>query len=87
MRGIADADAKDEGLAGRVRSIAALADQADSPEAILAEMTIIWRNRLIHRNSRNQISKRLANAARNHATQYVESHQGLIVSIQPVHAW
>ena len=79
MRGIADADAKDEGLAGRVRSIVAMAGQTDSSEAMLAEMAIIWRNRLIHRNARNQISKRLANEARNHAAQYTESYQGLIV--------
>lgn len=79
MKRIVDADANDEGLSGRVRSIAMVVGQADSAEAILAEGAIIWRNRLIHRHATNHISKRLANAARDHATQYAESYQGLII--------
>jgi hypothetical protein len=79
MKGIADADANDEGLAGRVRSVATAVGHAESAEAILAEVAIIWRNRLIHRHAANKISKRLANTALGHATQYAESYQGLII--------
>jgi hypothetical protein len=79
MKGIADANANDEGLAGRLRSVATVVGQAESAEAILAEIAIIWRNRLIHRHAANKISKRLANAARGYAIQYAESYQGLII--------
>lgn len=79
MKGIADADANREGLAGRFRSIAMATDQNESAEAILAEVAIIWRNRLIHRHATNRIGKRLANAALSHAAQYSDSYQGLII--------
>lgn len=72
-------DAKDEGLAGQIRFLARAVGQSDSAETILAEIAIIWRNRLVHSNATNKISKSLANAARGYATQYAESYQGLIV--------
>ena len=76
---IAKSDANKEGLAGRVRSIATVIGQTDSAEVLLTEIAIIWRNRLVHSQPRNHINTRLASAARNQATQYLESYQGLII--------
>jgi hypothetical protein len=78
-KGIADADVNGEGLAGRVRSIAAAVGQAGSAEAILTEVAIVWRNRLIHQHAANKVSKPLAKATLGLATQYAESYQGLII--------
>ena len=71
--------AKDEGLAGQTRLLAKAVGQSDSAEAILAEIAIIWRNRLVHSNATNKLSKSLVSVARDYATQYTESYQGLII--------
>ena len=73
------ADANDEGLAGKVRFVARAVGIGGSEEAILTEVAIIWRNRLVHSYAANRIGKGLASAALGHAPEYVESYQGLIV--------
>jgi hypothetical protein len=75
--GIAHADADDGGLAGRVRAVAAAIGQAGSPEAVLVDVAIAWRNRLVHQTTARKLSKPLANAARAHAAQFTELYQGL----------
>ena len=79
MESIAEAETKREGIAGKVRSIVLPAGLADSAEAILVEVAVVWRNRLVHRTARNQIGKRLAKAARDHAPEFFDSYQGLII--------
>lgn len=77
--GIAHADADDEGLAGRVRAVATAIGQAGSAEAVLVEVAIAWRNRLVHQTTARKLSKPLANAARAHSAQFVELYQGLLI--------
>jgi hypothetical protein len=79
LRRIAEAETNDEGLAGRVRSIAIAAGRADSAEAILAEVATVWRNRLVHQTARNQLRRRLVNVAHDNSAQFADSYQGLII--------
>jgi hypothetical protein len=75
--GIARADADREGLAGRVRAVAAAIGQAGSAEAVLVDVAIAWRNRLVHQTTARKLSKPLANAALAHSAQFAELYQGL----------
>jgi hypothetical protein len=75
--GVARAYANDEGLAGRIRSVAEATEQTGSPEAALVEIAIFWRNRLVHRLSGNQIPRNLVRVVRDHAEEFVSIYQGL----------
>lgn len=79
LAGIQLAVDKEEGIAGKVRRVAAAAGQAGSAEAVLVEVAIMWRNRLVHRASNSKLSKPLANDARGHAAHFAESYQGLVI--------
>jgi hypothetical protein len=78
-KGIERADAKDEGLAGRVRSVAAVTAQADSAESVLVDLAIGWRNCLVHQSTAGKLSKQLASEVRAHAVQFSDLYQGLRV--------
>jgi len=75
--GIARAYERNEGLAGRVRAVAAATGQAESAEVVLVDVAIAWRNRLVHQTSARKLSKSLESAALSHSTEYTDLYQGL----------
>jgi len=70
---------EEEGIAGKVRRVAAATGQARSAEAVLVEMAITWRNRLVHLQSKSKISKPLIKDSLTHAAQFTESYRGLVI--------
>jgi hypothetical protein len=76
-KGITEADANDGGLGGRVHAVAAATRQAGSIEAILVDIAIVWRNRLVHQLTARKLSKPLANLARTRSAEFADLYQGL----------
>lgn len=79
QRRIEKANVAEEGIAGRVRAVAAATGQTASAEVALVEVAIAWRNRLVHEHSTSRISKPLAAAAMKHGNQYLVHYQGLAI--------
>jgi hypothetical protein len=79
MEGIAQANASDEGLGGRIRSVAEVCGQAGSAEAVLVDVANSWRNRIVHQATTRKLGKPLASAARAHAVEFEDLYQGLRV--------
>jgi hypothetical protein len=79
IEGIERANREQEGLRGRLRVVSAATEQLEAPEAILAEMAIVWRNRLVHQQATNRIGSPLTAAARGHSEEFINLYQGLVI--------
>jgi hypothetical protein len=63
----------------RLRPRAAAKDtgQRGTPEAVLAEIGVAWRNRLVHQKATGKIKRELVGAARRSADHYLDVYQGM----------
>ncbi|SDJ08329.1 hypothetical protein SAMN05444157_1647 [Frankineae bacterium MT45] len=78
----ANLDASDkamQGVSGRLQVIAAATGQERSAEAVLMELAIVWRNRLVHQHASSQVRKATEKAATALAPRYLDDYQGLVV--------
>lgn len=79
IEGIERANSEREGIRGRIRAVSAGTGQLETPEAILAQVAVVWRNRLVHYQATNRISSSLAAAARSHSEEFIGFYRGLII--------
>jgi hypothetical protein len=79
IEGIERAKREREGLRGRIRAVSAGTGQHETPEAILAEVAVVWRNRLVHYQATNRISGSLEAAARRRSEEFINLYQGLMI--------
>lgn len=86
IEGIERADREREGLRGRIRAVSTGTGQLETPEAILAQVAVVWRNRLVHYQATNRISSSLEAAARRHSAEFLNLYQGLIIGDLIKHA-
>jgi hypothetical protein len=75
--GLQGAIGREEGIAGKIRSVAKETGQRGTPEAILAEIGVAWRNRLVHQKATGKIKRELVGAATRNADHYLEVYQGM----------
>lgn len=68
---------REEGVAGKIRSVATGSGQRGAPEAVLAEIGVAWRNRLVHQKATGKIKPELVGAARRHTDHYLDFYQGM----------
>lgn len=75
--GLQGAIEREEGIAGKIRSAAKEAGQRGTPEAVLAEIGVAWRNRLVHQKATSKIKRELVGVARRSAEHYLDFYQGM----------
>ena len=75
-----------EGLSGRLRVISAATEQLRTPEAILVEMAVVWRNRLVHQQATNRIGRLLIVAAHRHSEEFISLYRVLVIDDLIKHA-
>jgi hypothetical protein len=79
IENIERANRMQEGLGGRFRVVSAATEQLGTPEAILVEMAVVWRNRLVHQQAANRIGSPVVVAARRHSEEFASLYQGLVI--------
>jgi hypothetical protein len=75
--GLLGAIDRQEGIAGKIRTVASDTGQRGTPEAVLAEIGVAWRNRLVHQKATGKIKGELVGAARRNAGQYLDFYQSM----------
>ena len=75
--GLRGAIGRQEGIAGKIKSAAKDTGQRGTPEAVLAEIGVTWRNRLVHQKATGKIKPELVGAARRNADHYLDVYQGM----------
>jgi hypothetical protein len=75
-----------DGIAGKIRVLATATSQVETPEAVLVQIAIRWRNRLVHQSTSKEIRSSLATAALGHSSHYIETYQGLLINELISHA-
>jgi hypothetical protein len=75
--GLRGAIEREEGIAGKIRAAAKDTGQGETPEAVLAEIGVAWRNRLVHQKASSKAKRDLVAAARRNADHYLEVYSGM----------
>jgi hypothetical protein len=79
-------DGQRNGIARKIEAVATATEQGGAAEAKLAEIAIVWRNRLVHQSADNRINKSLISDALSYSSQYAEIYQGLAIDRLIKHA-
>jgi hypothetical protein len=77
---LASASRENQGLSGRIHTLATDTGQSGSGEVALLEIAATWRNRVVHNHATGRLSNAAIGSALAQSALFAELHQGLDVS-------